>query len=912
MSGARDPSEPTVGVGPSAPAPSDLKRGATVGRYVILDPLGAGGMGVVYKAYDPDLDRTVALKLMNLSNDPHAVRHRERLLREAQALAKLSHPNVIAVYDVGEFGELVFIATEYVDGQTLRTWLKQQPRSMREVLDAFLAAGEGLAAAHRAGLVHRDFKPDNVMIDKEGRVRVLDFGLVRVEGDAANAAAQRSPSEVSESGKGWVSQLTYEGAIMGTPMFMSPEQHLGHPADARADQFSFCVSLYEALYGSHPFIGRHEVVNGRVSEPPAGTRVPRWLRQVLLTGLALKPEARHASMAALLAALRADPRVARGRRLRAVGLLAVIGLGALAWRLESRRELVACQGAGRKLKGVWDEARRAAVRSAFLGSGKPYAQAVLGTVERAFDDYARAWSTMHVDACEATRLRGEQSQELLDLRMACLSERLTQLGALVDQYTRADGAAVERAASSVQSLPGLDACADTAALRAPVPPPGDEQTRGRVEKVREQLARANALNLAARFDEALRVGRAALDYAQTLKYSPALAEAQLRMGQIYGEMGEYGESARAYHQALIAALAGHHDEVAARAATYLISAVGDRLAHYEEGDHWAGVAEALVGRLQRRDELLGALYTKRATLRWRESKYDEALDEATRALELERRALGPDHLAVAETYNLLAELYYRKARYAEALDNFQRSFEIRQRLLGPSHPRLSAIQIGMADVYGDSGQHERALATYLQAMDTLLRAQPDHPDLPLIYTGMGGEYLALGRPREAFEQFQRAYEIWEKKLGPSEQTTSALYNLGDARLHMEKPDEALRYFTQALDMCEHALPPGHSFCGAVLDGLGEAHERLGHLADALGYLRRAVELSEKALGAKHPQLVRPLLGIARVQMARHAPAQATAPLERALSIREAYPGERNEVAEIRAALAQASAQSRRR
>jgi serine/threonine protein kinase len=352
-------------------------------------------MGVVFKAYDPELGRPIALKL--LQTDDTGSDQGDRLLREAQALARLQHPNVIAVHDVGTFGTNVFIAMEFVEGENVRRWLKTKPRSQAEILDIYLAAGEGLHAAHRAGLVHRDFKPDNVIVGDDGRVRVLDFGLARAAAQQDEPAQSRpersrpSPDEdVSETQaarpkskpgsptgskriarpppiaepRSFASEsrsfesvsgehsprllstpLTHAGVIVGTPRFMAPEQHLRATVDAAADQFSFCVSLYWSLYGAFPFAGNNEdeflrnMLEGRVSEPPSGSKLPRWLREVIIDGLAVNPGQRFASMAELLTALRADPRAARLRWLRAaVGVVAIAGLagagiaGALAYK----------------------------------------------------------------------------------------------------------------------------------------------------------------------------------------------------------------------------------------------------------------------------------------------------------------------------------------------------------------------------------------------------------------------------------------------------------------------------------------------------------------------------------------------------------------------------------------------------
>ncbi|MFY0533529.1 serine/threonine-protein kinase [Nannocystis pusilla] len=274
-----DPGAPTrtPAADPADPAELDLplQPGARLGRYVVMSLLGAGGMGVVYAAHDPELGRPVALKLLR----PHPAGPRreleDRLRREAQAMARLSHPNVAAVHDVGQIGGRIFIAMELIRGQTLAAWLRAAPRARRDVLARFLLAGRGLAAAHAAGLVHRDFKPENVLVGDDGQVRVVDFGLARASGDEPlSITAQSGP------GSEQLADLTATGAVLGTPIYMAPEQHEGRPAEARSDQFSFCVALYTALYGQRPFAGDTveslalAVRDGRLSPRPAAHACP--------------------------------------------------------------------------------------------------------------------------------------------------------------------------------------------------------------------------------------------------------------------------------------------------------------------------------------------------------------------------------------------------------------------------------------------------------------------------------------------------------------------------------------------------------------------------------------------------------------------------------------------------------------
>ncbi len=279
-------------------------QGVRIGRYRLHRCIGRGGMGVVWAAEDDELGRTVAIKLLRPELTTLGV---ARLDKEARALARLSHPNVVGVFDVGTHDEQRFIAMEYVEGETLRAWLAQ-PRSLDEILDAFIGAGRGLAAAHAVGLVHRDFKPDNVLVGRDGRARVLDFGLARPP-----SGEETGPPALDLSADPRATALSMHGVLLGTPAYMAPEQHLGLPADARSDQFSFAVALFEAVFGQPPFSGEDlrtlslAVVRGVVSRP-MGHDVPPWLEHVLLRSLAVEPEERCADMAGLLDVLE------RGRR----------------------------------------------------------------------------------------------------------------------------------------------------------------------------------------------------------------------------------------------------------------------------------------------------------------------------------------------------------------------------------------------------------------------------------------------------------------------------------------------------------------------------------------------------------------------------------------------------------------------
>ncbi|MFP2934258.1 protein kinase domain-containing protein, partial [Pyxidicoccus sp. 3LG] len=307
----------------AGPGDAPLEKGTAVGRYLVLEPLGFGGMGVVYSAYDPELDRRVALKLLRVGVlGLDAEEGRAHLLREAQAMARVSHPHVVPVYDVGTFRQQVFLAMELVEAQTLRQWLKTAPRPWRQVLALFLDAGRGLAAAHAAGVVHGDFKPENLLVGSDGRVRVTDFGLAR----SATPLGDKTPTTPVAGGTPPTTPV-----VGGTPAYMAPEQldPNAHP-DERSDQFAFCVALYEALHDERPFAASTvremltEVRSGKVRSAPRGSPVPPWLRRVVLRGLSSDPMDRHGSMNALLASLQHDPAARWTRWLQVAGSAALL------------------------------------------------------------------------------------------------------------------------------------------------------------------------------------------------------------------------------------------------------------------------------------------------------------------------------------------------------------------------------------------------------------------------------------------------------------------------------------------------------------------------------------------------------------------------------------------------------------
>ncbi len=800
---------------PPEPGQATLARGAAIGRYVVLGLVGRGGMGEVYAAYDPELDRKVAVKLLRVKpgNGVSLTEGRQRTLREAQAIARLSHPNVVVVYDVGTFRDQVFIAMEFVDGNTVTFWLQAHPRSPQEVLRVFRAAGRGLAAAHEKGLVHRDFKPDNVMVGRDGEVRVMDFGLARQmseKSDAPPTSAARTPIQMAEpkadaaddpmdtillngppsgpvtqplSGEVTGShsvmfelQLTRTGAMMGTPAYMAPEQFLGTPTDARTDQFSFCIALYEALYGERPFAGNTmfalttAVVQGQVRDAPPASKVPLWLRKVLLRGLRPQAQDRYPSMQELIEALGRNPRSARSRV--AIGAAAVLVPAALAFGLHqslvNHRSI--CSGGPSHLAGIWDlpdaaapATRGPAIRKAFLRTGKSYANDVFTTVSRILTGYAQSWTRQYREACEATQVRGEQSAEVLDLRMSCLQERLGRLRALTDVFTEANGDVVENAVSAANNLATLDRCADVPLLRSVVRPPDDPATRSAVAGLNRWLAQLKALFDAGRYHEGLKDGPALVQAAKAVGYQPLIAETLALLGNLYLKSNDTHAAEVALTDSYLAADASRHDEIRAEDATNLVYVVGYLQGRFDEAQRWARNAEAVLQRMGGHELLQAWLLNDLGGMYEMKGEGEQALRAQQEGLALKEKTLGRDHPDVGASEGNVAVVLEALGRNQEALQHVDRAIEILENGLGAGHPELAVQLSNRGEILNALGRYRDARASFERARIVWERELGlENRNLAYALTGIGISYIADGDPTSAIVPLERAFKIREE------------------------------------------------------------------------------------------------------------------------------------------------------
>jgi tRNA A-37 threonylcarbamoyl transferase component Bud32/tetratricopeptide (TPR) repeat protein len=756
------------------PAAATLARGSAFGRYTVLGPIGQGAMGEVYAAYDPDLDRKVALKILHAVGDGADERKRSRLLREAKAIAKLRHPNVILVHEAGTLDGRVFLAMEYVDGQTLASWLGERARTRHEIIAAFAAAGRGLGAAHAAGIAHRDFKPQNVMVDREGGVRVTDFGLAREIGAteptvAPPAASPDVPMAVVDA-RTQALPLTRTGELVGTPLYMPPEGFKTQRADARSDQFSFCVALYQALYGTHPFGGRNlgelmaAVTAGRILPPPPKSSVPPWLRRVLVRGLSVDPAARWPSMDALTAALLRDPARDR-RRWVAGGASATLLIAAFAFtRMSGGKESV-CRRGPERLLGVWEPqgvtgaaTRRAATRAAFEKTGVERAGDAWDRAAAMLDRYTRGWLGMYQETCAATHERGEQSVEVLDLRMACLTERLGRIKALTDVFADANATVVDNAVQAAGALPALDRCADVALLKAVVPPPDNPATRARVDQLRHELARVMALHDSGQCAAASKSKEKLIVDADQLGYLPLQAVILASLSRTECLSSE--QKLQICKRAALIGLASHEDEAAIEGTICVALSRAEFTPDLASARDWLDLATAMKERVRGSYPVLESWrLLALARVYQKEGQNDRALDTLGRARTLIAQTQGPEHLDYAKALGNTGVTLGELGRFDEASSYQQRAAELAFRLKGPNNTVSALALVNNAEVLNALGRYAGAQAAAEQALGIYRRmgSPPFYEGFAL--TTLGQALLGQTRPREAATQLEEAVDL---------------------------------------------------------------------------------------------------------------------------------------------------------
>ncbi len=869
--------------------PSDMRLSHHVGRFALLRRVGRGSMGLVFAAYDDILDRKVAIKLVppHIAQSPRA---RKRMLREAQALAKLRHPNVVQVYDAGVEGDRLFIAMEFVSGVTLGAWATagDEPRPWQEVLEVYMQAGRGLAAAHRAELVHRDFKPDNAMLGRDEIVRVMDFGLARTG---------VTPSEEHERAQRLEDADDAEASTMaGTPAYMAPEQWAKGTIDARTDQFSLCAALFEALWGTHPFeaptlaMRAAAVIEGRIHEDLPSRGVPDRVRRVVLRGLATDPDDRWPTMDALLQALSAARR-GPGRWWWGVAAIAVAATAAVAvWSQSDPPAPVPCQGLDSVVAEVWNPERKHAVYDALSGLEPEYAA---DTAQRTVDivgRYSDALTKARRDACEAHELRQEQPEPVMRQRMACIEKRQGQLDAQLEQLEHADAQVLSRAVNIVLSLPTVTTCADLSYVGFTAPPPEDPRLRAEVDELSGELTRIGALIDAGKDQEADRRAEQALVRARATEHAPIVIDALNMRTQTLNGRGE------------------HESELSLAQEAYVMSDLGARhsavatLMSLAQAFHSLGRYDPALVEL-RRALLLQRQLSDRPTPREGMilnhlgialnalGRHDEAVVELERARAIWLETSSSEETALATALGNIAVAHYSQGRIHEAISELEQVLDARLEALGPQHPRVASTYNNLAATLSKLQRFPEAIEFYRQAISIQSAANPEsnNPSVARMHDNLGKVLVNVDRLEEALVELDRAHEIYARSSGTDPLNVVAnLSHRAEVLLRLNRLPQALDDIRRAIELTTETVGPGHLELARFHDQRGATLRAAQDLEGALLEHQRTQSIHDAhELPPDHPARGKTHRLMGHVRMLQGQPELARDHFERALEIQRA-------------------------
>ncbi len=761
---------------------------SNIDRYVVIRPLATGASGIVYAAYDPKLDRKLAIKLL-FSNELMITREqllaaKNRLQREAQAMAKIAHPNVVTIYDVGVFDDRLFIAMALLDGVSLRHWLST-PRSWREVVGVFSAAGRGLQAAHDAGLLHRDFKPENVVVNPAGDVWLTDFGLAKAARGSDNGGdVEAVNSDARPAPKNWTASL-------GTPAYMAPEQLRNEPLDARADLFSFCVALHEALYGQRPFAGTSEVERRETTratplplEVKGRRQVPGWLRRIVLSGLHSDPERRPPSMQQLLAEIAKHTRPKSRALISSLAVAAAVALLCFGYQQQQR-----CQGADALLRTVWDQSQRDAVAAKLVDHSR--GAEAMKLFESTVDIFGDRFRAAYRSSCEAAA-RKEIPAERYDLQTQCFRYELWQIQAETDLVLRSN----EKTdiASLAARIPVPGDCLRTAAL---VPLPVDRQSQASIDAMMQQLANAKTLDDAGRKEDARAVLTPLLASALALNYPPLIAKVHYQLAVTF-MLGDAPEALRLLRSVSLEADRANDDRT--RALVAIKSADAEAyLGELAKADASLQDAKAVIDRLGDELELLASLETVAAKISQRREAFAEASHHAQLALEYERRRPATALATEAPLLVSLCRMQSDENAGEVAVKTCSEAQSAVESLYGPDHPRAAMVNNALGVALYAMGRKNEALAAYDHALATATKVWGEDNALVAPYLVDRAEVLtALDRPSEALQDCRKAYDIFSGAGAEHQpELVAVLINEADA-------ERALHHYRQSWRLLDDA------------------------------------------------------------------------------------------------------------
>ncbi len=565
--------------------------------------------------------------------------------------------------------------------------------------------------------------------------------------------------------------------------------------------------------------------------------------------------------------------------------------GGLVGAARTRAPITPCGGAPERFATAWGGAPEQALRARFLATKLPYADASFQAVETTLDAYGRGWSTMHTEACEATRVRGEQSDEVLSLRMLCLDRRLAEVRALVSAIDTDDAESIAKAPDATRSLGDLAVCADVEGLRSPLRLPERRAAADEAAAIGEEIARASALHAVGRYQDGLVVAAAAVTRAEALQHAPTEAEALEALSDLQRASSDHRAAEASLRRAFSAAQAGHHDRAAALAAIQLVDLVGGQLHRVDDGLQWAWIAEAVLRRSKEDRALEAQLYENRGDVYLMKTDYARAGEEYQRSLALWRGAPVARPFQIATQLYNLGQVAVGQGDMIHAMDLAKQAVEILVSVLGPDHPKVATAMGAVAADHSNLGEYAEARAEFEKALAIQLRALgPDHVDVGRTQMGLGHALQALHENAKALAAYHEARRIFERDRSMLPLAAETLQGIANAEADTGLLDAAFATNSQALHAFEEVFGPEQDQVAAILCSMGDNLEALDRLKEASAYFTRAEVMWEKVNGPDDFQIGVALTGLGHVEERQGHTAQARASLERAVKQLEKYDG----------------------